>query len=279
MPISHELPKRTKPLRTGLFCFLLLAVVPSAHSAVEPTQVMLEEMTTSELEARIHAGATTLLVPIGGVEQSGPDIALGKHDARARILAEKIARVLGNAVVAPVVSYVPEGSVEHPAGHMRFAGTISIPIDAFEATLEGAAESLHLHGIREVVFLGDHGGYQKELHQAASVLSKRWAADGAKAVALDAYYRAAAVDFPRYLKAQGYSDAEIGTHAGLADASLTLALEPELVRADHLAADARRGAQAGIYGDASRASAALGAVGVKMIVDQSVAAIRFLQAP
>jgi hypothetical protein len=39
--------------------------------------------------------------------------------------------------VAPVIAYVPEGSIDPPTGHMRGAGTISIPAGAFEQTLEG----------------------------------------------------------------------------------------------------------------------------------------------
>jgi len=259
--------------------FVLVFMPLMAEAVPESSSVLLEEMTSAELDAKIRAGSTTLLVPIGGVEQNGPDMALGKHNARAKLLAEKIARGLGNAIVAPVVSYVPEGSTEEPSGHLRFTGTISIPPQAFEATLEGAAESLHLHGIRIVVFLGDHGGYQKEMHVAAAYLSKRWAADGARAVALDAYYRAASIDFPRLLRERGYSESEIGTHAGLADTSLTLALEPAMVRADRLALDGGRGASAGLYGNPSRASVALGAEGVKLIVDQSIAAIHSLQGP
>lgn len=259
--------------------FVLASLPLIAQAVPESSSVLLEEMTSPELDARIRAGSITLLVPIGGVEQNGPDMALGKHNARAKLLAERIARGLGNAIVAPVVSYVPEGSIEEPSGHLRFAGTISIPSEAFEATLEHAAESLHLHGIRIVVFLGDHGGYQKEMHVAAAYLSKRWAADGARAVALDAYYRAASVDFPRLLRERGYSEAEIGTHAGLADTSLTLALEPTMVRADRLALDGGRGASVGLYGNPSRASATLGAEGVKLIVDQSIAAIHSLQGP
>ena len=49
--------------------------------------VYLEEMTSPELRDRIAAGATTALVPIGGTEQSGPHIVLGKHNVRARVLA------------------------------------------------------------------------------------------------------------------------------------------------------------------------------------------------
>lgn len=39
---------------------------------------------------------------------------------------DAIARKLGNALVAPIVAFVPEGQHEPPTGHMQFAGTISL---------------------------------------------------------------------------------------------------------------------------------------------------------
>ncbi|HJV63543.1 MAG TPA: creatininase family protein, partial [Albitalea sp.] len=127
-------------------------------------------MTWTELRDAVRAGATTALVPIGGTEQSGPAMVLGKHNVRARLLAGRIAQRLGQAVVAPVIAYVPEGAINPPTAHMRFAGTLTIPDAAFEATLEYTARSLRQHGFRDIVFLGDHGGYQKNMKRVADKL-------------------------------------------------------------------------------------------------------------
>jgi creatinine amidohydrolase/Fe(II)-dependent formamide hydrolase-like protein len=75
------------------------------------------------------------------------------------------------------------------------------------------------------------------------------------------------------LRAKGLSDAEIGTHAGVADTSLSLAVDPGLVRTDRLDG-ARNGATAGVLGDPRASTAALGQIGVELIVTQTVAAIR-----
>ena len=151
-------------LRHGLAA-VLLAAPPAARAADAPpaaaSRVQLEDLTWTELRDRIAAGTTTVLLPVGGTEQSGPYVALGKHNVRARVLAEAIARRLGNTVVAPVLAYVPEGAIQPPAGHMRYPGTISIPEAAFESLLEHAARSFRQHGLRDVVLLGDHGGYQR----------------------------------------------------------------------------------------------------------------------
>ena len=258
---------------------LALPLAGSAASSVTPG-VYLEEMTSPELRDRIAAGATTALVPIGGTEQSGPHIVLGKHNVRARLLAGRIAAKLGDAVVAPVVAYVPEGAIAPPAAHMRFAGTISIPDAAFEALLESTAKSLCQHGIRDVFFLGDHGGYQtNEARAAARVNRSNGGAGGCRAHALGAYYDAATTTFNADLKQRGFTDAEIGTHAGVADTALSLAVDPALVRPAQVAAGARGGVRAGVHGDPTRATADLGRVGVERIVDASVAAIRAARAP
>jgi creatinine amidohydrolase len=278
MPISCFAPCRGRLRRAVLSaCCVLAAVSHVAFAAgASSDSVFLEDMTWRELSGRIGAGSTMVLVPIGGTEQNGPDMALGKHNLRARLLAEKIARQLGTAVVAPVLAYVPEGDPMIASGHLHFAGTLSISSAAFIGVLEGTAESLYLHGIKTVVFLGDHGGYQNEMHRAATELNARFKRSGQQAVALDAYYQASSSGFDAILKKAGYSDAEIGTHAGLADTSLTLALAPQLVRADRLPADGHGGVAVGLHGDPSRASAALGQLGVDLIVSDSVKAIRAL---
>lgn len=246
--------------------------MPLFASAQASPSVFVEELTWTELAAAVKAGMTTIIVPIGGTEQNGPHMTLGKHNVRVRLLAERIARELGNALVAPVVAYVPEGGLTRPTAHMRFPGTITVPEATFEKLLEAAAKSFRLAGFRDVVLLGDHGGYQANDRAVAARLNREWSGSPARVHAIDEYYRAVDVDYPKALKARGIGDAEIGTHAGLADTSLALAVDPRLVRSERLpatAADAE-----GVHGDPRRASAALGQVGVELIVARSVAAIR-----
>lgn len=255
----------------GIALLLMLAQAACA----QPPTVQLQELTWTELRARIASGSTTVIIPIGGTEQSGPYIALGKHNARAAALAERIARALGNALVAPVVAYVPEGSITPPSGHMRFPGTISVPDAAFEQMLASAAESLAAHGFRHVVLLGDHGGYQHDLRRVVERLNTHWAGSPKRAFAPPAYYAASSTGYAALLRRHGYRDDEIGTHAALADTSLQLAVAPSMVRADTLRHASAPGAADGVYGgDPRRASAALGQLGVDLIVAQTVEAIR-----
>jgi creatinine amidohydrolase len=251
---------------------LLLWAAMAVHAANAPGSVQLEELTWTELAARVAAGATTVLLPIGGTEQNGPHMALGKHNARVRFLATRMAAQLGNAIVAPVLAYVPEGAVKPATQHMRWPGTLSISDAAFEGVLTGAAQSLRSHGFCHVFLLGDHGGYRASLDRVAAQINREWAkASACRVHALPEYYRAASADHAQALKASGFAAAEIGTHAGLADTSLMLAIDPSLVRVEALA-DKR--SNSGVNGNAGRATAELGRAAVEHIIEVSVAAIR-----
>jgi creatinine amidohydrolase len=255
----------------SLFVVVAWLGLASAARAAEPP-VFLEDMTWTEVRDAIAAGRTTVIVPVGGTEQSGPHMALGKHNVRARVLAGRIAGALGNAVVAPVVAYVPEGDVAGTSGHIRFAGTISVPPAAFEAVLEGAARSFRRAGFRDIVLIGDHGSYQSELGAVATKLNREWSATPVRVHFIAEYYKAQAEPYAAVLRQRGLTEAQIGSHAGSADTSLMLAIDPRLVRADRLAQPPL--AADGTYGDPRASSAALGEAGVELIVRASVNAIR-----
>ena len=256
----------------------LLACIPLVAAtcalAAAPATVFVDELTWTELRDRIGAGKTTVIVPIGGTEQNGPHMALGKHNVRVTALSEKIALKLGDALVAPTLAYVPEGSVNPPSAHMRYPGTITVPEAAFEKVLEYAARSFKLHGFRNIVFLGDHGGYQKNLKAVAGRLDREWAATPVRVHAIDEYYRAVETTYVQALKSRGFGDDEIGTHAGLADTSLALAVDPGLVRTDRLQSGEKPARGDGVVGDPRRSSAALGQLGVDAIVGATVDSIR-----
>lgn len=255
---------------------LLVHLMPATAAASN----RLEDLTWTEVRDRVAAGATTVLVPIGGTEQNGPHMVLGKHNVRVRVLADEIAKRLGHALVAPVMAYVPEGNITPPAAHMRFTGTLSISEAAFESMLESTARSFKQHGFHHVVFLGDHGSYQKNMDKVAQRLNREWAKDPACRVhALLDYYRVTQTAYVAALRSKGFGDDVIGLHAGLADTSLALAVDPSLVRQDGLAQGAKSTLAQGVSGDPRQATAALGQLGVQHIIQTSVAALEALTHP
>jgi len=250
-----------------VFTCLLLSAGATARGQ-SPDTVFLEELTWTELRDLVSSGKTTIIVPIGGTEQNGPHMALGKHNRRVKVLSEKIARVLGNTLVAPVIAYVPEGGINPPTEHMRFPGTITVPEEAFERILESTARSFKHAGFRDIVFLGDHGGYQRAEQAVAARLDREWSATAVRAHAIEEYYRASEAEFPQLLKSKGYREDEVGTHAGLADTSLMLAVDPTMVRTNRL----RQGD--GTHGDPARSNPQLGQLGVDLIVTRTVETIK-----
>jgi creatinine amidohydrolase/Fe(II)-dependent formamide hydrolase-like protein len=265
-----------------VFIALLLAAglhaqaqTPAQTQTQTSASVYIEDLTWTELRDQVRAGSTTIIVPIGGTEQSGPAMALGKHNVRAHVLAGRIAAGAGHTLVAPVIAYVPEGAVNPPTAHMKFPGTITIPDAAFETTLEYAARSFRQHGFKDIVLIGDHGGYQKNMARVAAKLNKEWAATPVRVHALDAYYQVVDHDYAQALKKRGLTDAQIGTHAGTSDTSLTLAIEPKLVRSERLHGAPLTAAD-GVYGDPRPSSVEAGQLGVDLIVGHSIEAIKRL---
>jgi creatinine amidohydrolase len=251
-----------------------LVTAPTVAWAESPATVFLEELTWTEVRDLIRSGTTTIILPTGGTEQNGPHMALGKHNARVKALSATIARTLGRTLVAPVLAYVPEGGLAPPTGHMRYPGTITLPEPGYEGVLEAAARSFALHGFRDIVFLGDSGGNQAGQEAVARRLNRAWAGMPTRVHAVDAYYQASTAGARALFRSRGYSDSELGAHAGALDTSLMLAVDPGLVRQDRLRAARDLGAGEGADGDPSRASAELGRTAVEAIVSQSVEAIR-----
>jgi creatinine amidohydrolase/Fe(II)-dependent formamide hydrolase-like protein len=265
---------RPRILRAALIATTCLLASAWSALAQAPGTVFLEELTWTELRDLVRSGQTTIILPIGGTEQSGPHMALGKHNVRVKALAGRIAQGLGTALVGPVMAYVPEGTFDPPTGHLRFPGTISVPDDVFQRVLESAVRSVRLHGFREVVLLGDHGGTQAGQRAVAARLNREWAGTPARVHAVEEYYRASTAGVHALLKARGYRDDELGHHAGLADTALMLAVEPRLVRTGRWAGGAGRPDVDGVDGDPSRASAELGQPAIELIVSRTVDAIR-----
>jgi creatinine amidohydrolase/Fe(II)-dependent formamide hydrolase-like protein len=261
----------TKALVLALVSLLFGCAVAWAQG---PDTVLLEELTWTEVRDRVKAGHTTILIPLGGTEQNGPHMALGKHNVRVRALSERIGRGLGNALVAPVLAYVPEGGLTPPTGHMRFPGTITVPEDTFEKVIESAARGFRLHGFRDIVFLGDSGSTQAAQRAVAARLTSEWKDSPVRVHAGEEYYRAAEVDFPRMLRERGFREDEVGKHAGLADTSLTLAVDPRLVRTDRLKPEAGPDIFDGVDGNPRKSTVALGKLGADAIAARTVDAIR-----
>jgi creatinine amidohydrolase len=138
--------------------------------------VWLEELTWIEVRDAMKAGKTTIIISTGGIEPNGPWLTLGKHNYVMRANCEAIARELGNALCAPIVPFVPEGSLETRSGHLNTPGTISLSQGVYEAMLTDIATSFQISGFQNVVFIGDSGGNEAGMKNVAAKLNAKWSA-------------------------------------------------------------------------------------------------------
>ncbi len=233
--------------------------------------VFVEEMTWTEVQEAIDRGATTVILPTAGTEQNGPHMVTGKHRYIIEEASDRIARELGDALVAPTVTYVPEGNVEPPSGHMRYAGTITLPNEFFMKLVEYAARSFRAHGFTDIALIGDSGGNQRGMEAVATMLNQEWGGEGSRVHFIGDYY--ANNGFRDWLVEQGEVPDSIGGHAGISDTSILLYVEPRHIRQDRLAPGGGFEGS-GVSGNPTRASVEYGEVGMRMRVDAAVRQIR-----
>jgi creatinine amidohydrolase/Fe(II)-dependent formamide hydrolase-like protein len=165
-----------------------------------PNTVWLEEMTWMDVRDAMKAGKTTMIITTGGIEPNGPWLALGKHNYVLRANCDAIARKLGNAICAPILPFVPEGTIDPPSSHMRTMGTISMREETFQAVLTDMVQSFKTHGFKSIILIGDSGGNVAGMSAVAQKLNTEW--DGNPVVAhIREYYDYGAV--AKYIEGQG----------------------------------------------------------------------------
>src|SRR5258705_7843131 len=148
-------------MRVLIASLVLLLLIPLGARAQRPDTVFFENLTFDEIRDLIRGGAKNVIVATGGTEDNGPHMVLGKHNFVVTYTADKIARALGNTLVAPVIAYVPEGDWSPATGHMQKPGSMSLPDDnGYTDLLEAAANSMKGSGFKNIIFIGDSGGNQ-----------------------------------------------------------------------------------------------------------------------
>mgnify|MGYP002819494691 CR=1 FL=1 len=157
---------------------VLLAQDYFALDAVSPIaagdSLWTEELTWIEVRDAVAAGMTTVIIGTGGIEQNGPYLVTGKHNYVLATVMPYIAEEIGNALIAPIVKFVPEGSIDEKSGHMAFPGTISLEQTTFEALLADICRSYAAHGFTDIVLIGDSGGNQRGMANVAESLNALW---------------------------------------------------------------------------------------------------------
>lgn len=147
--------------------------------------------------------ATILLIPLGSTEQHGPHLPVETDTLIASAWCDELARDRPEVLVAPPLPYGSAGE------HQSFAGTISIGHDALSNVLIELARSA-AHQFDRVVFVSGHAGNARTLRSVVAQL------------------RDEGHDVSGLIPILPNADA----HAGRAETSIMLSLDPALVRLD-----------------------------------------------
>ena len=180
---------------------------PRPIAAVD--SVWTEDLTWMEVRDAIKAGKTTALILTGGVESNGPHLATGKHNFVLKVMGEAIARKLGNALVAPIVTLEPG----RPDSDRVAPGSVFLSAATYRAVLTDMAMSLKGMGFTNVILMGDSGGNQGAMKEVASTLDEKFKGSGTRFYFIPEYYDYASAQ--KYLQSNGVPEQiEIGASQG-----------------------------------------------------------------
>jgi len=255
----------------------LLLLIPLAARAQRPDTVFFEDLTFDEIRDLIRGGAKNVIVATGGTEDKGPHMVMGEHNLVVSYAADKIARALGNTLVAPVIAYVPEGTWDPPTGHMQKAGSISLPDDkGYTDLLEAAANSMKASGFKNIIFIGDSGGNQAGMKAVSEKMNTAWKGTGVRIINVPDYYAKGHADQEKYITSKlGIPQADIGGHANIQDTSELMFINSKMIRMDKI----EKGTPTnGVSGDPTKATPQLGQIFLQIKIDDALAQIKQLMA-
>jgi creatinine amidohydrolase/Fe(II)-dependent formamide hydrolase-like protein len=191
-----------------------------------------DELTWMEIRDLIASGYTQVIVPTGGIEQNGPFLSTGKHNVILEAACPAIAKKLGNTLCAPIIKFVPEGSIEPPSGAMRFPGSISLRAETYRMLLDDIASSLKQTGFKNIIFIGDSGGNQTGMEIVAKKLNQRWSGSGVLAHYIPDYYNPGWGETERFTEeVLGVTEtSNDGHHDDIWVTAMMMVTDPEQVR-------------------------------------------------
>ena len=146
-------------------------------------EVWMAELTVLEVRDKIRDGWTTGIIMTGGIESNGPYLVTGKHNFVLEATGEDIARRLGNALLAPVMTIEP-GNPENASS----PGGIRLSQETYMAVMRDMATSMKAQGFTDILLFGDSGGNQRGMEAVANELNETWRGSGTRAHYIREYY-------------------------------------------------------------------------------------------
>lgn len=180
--------------------------------------VLLGELTREQVRA--VAPQTTLVIPVAAVEQHAPDLPITVDVLCCTEVARGAAAIAVEQTPILVAPIVPYGYSPH---HLPYPGVFTLKAETLLAVLRELGESAVASGFRRIYFLNGHGGNDELIRLAAREVSNHQVCLTGAA----SYWSLAMAG----LRAVCDPGLRIPGHAGDFEASLIMALRPELVDA------------------------------------------------
>jgi creatinine amidohydrolase/Fe(II)-dependent formamide hydrolase-like protein len=207
----------------ALFLGLVLAASAGATAQQPNTDdiVELELLTHSEVHDKIQKGYTSVLIVNGGTEERGPHAVLGGHTIMSRYHAINIAKKLGKTLVAPVLPVAVNAtglreSTTQPGG-------VQVPPDVFKAVKLAEIESMYFNGFKDIFVMGDHGGGQDQMREAAEEMDRKLSPKGVRVYYIGDFYNKTHDDVDMYFYEHKLP---IGGHGAMMETSEMLYMQP-----------------------------------------------------
>ena len=183
------------------------------------SQHCLARLPWPEVGDALQRPGSTVVWPFGAIEQHGPHLPL----ATDALFADRMLdRVLAQLPSDLPIWRLPVQALGFSPEHAGFPGTLSLPADLLIRLVETVGLQLAALGVRRLVLFNAHGGQIGLLQAAARELRAQ-----TPGMAVLPCFLWSGVSGLRDLVPS--PELETGLHAGLAETSLMLALDPSLV--------------------------------------------------
>jgi creatinine amidohydrolase len=237
------------------------------------TPVLWERLTWEEVEALRRGGMDMTILPVGSTEQHGPHLSLEIDTLSALRVAHAVSAATGVPVLPPL-------AYGCSLGHSRrWPGTIALQPQTLIDLVVSIGDWVMGAGFRRLLLLNGHVTNFAPLRCALEILRSRF--DQGMVAVLNLH------EISPRVRESYFADAA-DWHANAAETSLMLAISPESVRADRVAAaddpdrteglffshPVNRTSANGVTGAPSRASREEGACLFRYMVDDLTARVR-----
>jgi creatinine amidohydrolase/Fe(II)-dependent formamide hydrolase-like protein len=183
--------------------------------------VELELLTSSEVVEKQKQGFINVIIANGGTEARGPHNILAGHTIMSRHTAIDAAKALGNTLVAPVLP-IDVGATGVSDGS-NIPGGITVSAEIFKGVKLAEIESMVWNGFKNIFVMGDHGGGQRSMREAAEEMDKKYESRGVNVYYVPDFYQKFQDDVQMYLYEKKLP---IGGHGAMMETSKMLFLEP-----------------------------------------------------